>query len=101
MLAGTIFEGEVPMGGLEALQRTRRVTQAVLVEGRNRVRIHEPTRQAPSGFEPAIPTLEDAYFVLIQGMPNVSEPDGVPAPDVALRPAAPTSSAASERGASR
>jgi hypothetical protein len=41
------------------------VTQAVLVEGRNRVRIHEPSREAPPGFEPAVPTLEDAYFVLM------------------------------------
>ena len=67
MLAGTIFEGAVSVGDLEALQRTRRVTQAVLVEGRNRVRIYEPSRETPNGFEPAVPTLEDAYFVLMQG----------------------------------
>ena len=72
MLAGTIFEGAVAVADLEALQRTRRVTQAVLVEGRNRVRIHEPSRDAPEGFEPAIPTLEDAYFVLMHGRPNAS-----------------------------
>ena len=65
MLAGTIFEGAVAAGDLDVLQRTRRVTQAILVEGRNRVRIHEPTREAPAGFEPAAPTLEDAYFVLM------------------------------------
>jgi hypothetical protein len=57
MLAGTIFEGAVAAADLDALQRTRRVTQAILVEGRNRVRIHEPTREAPAGFEPATPTL--------------------------------------------
>ena len=72
MLAGTIFEGAVAVADLEALQRTRRVTQAVLVEGRNRVRIHEPSRDAPEGFEPAVPTLEDAYFVLMHGRPNAS-----------------------------
>ena len=72
MLAGTIFEGAVAAGELDALQRTRRVTQAVLVEGRNRVRIHEPSREAPAGFEPAVPTLEDAYFVLMHGKPNDS-----------------------------
>ena len=72
MLAGTIFEGAVAVADLEALQRTRRVTQAVLVEGRNRVRIHEPSREAPEGFEPAVPTLEDAYFVLMHGRPNAS-----------------------------
>jgi ABC-type multidrug transport system ATPase subunit len=70
MLAGTIFEGAVAAGELDALQRVRRVTQAVLVEGRNRVRIHEPSREAPAGFEPAVPTLEDAYFVLMHGKPN-------------------------------
>ena len=67
MLAGTIFEGAVAASELEPLQRTRRVTQAILVEGRNRVRIHEPSREAPPGFEPAAPTLEDAYFVLMHG----------------------------------
>jgi ABC-2 type transport system ATP-binding protein len=72
MLAGTIFEGAVAVADLDALQRTRRVTQAVLVEGRNRVRIHEPSREAPAGFEPAAPTLEDAYFVLMHGKPNVT-----------------------------
>jgi ABC-type multidrug transport system ATPase subunit len=65
MLSGTIFEGAVPATELESLQRTRRVTQAILVEGRNRVRVHEPSREAPPGFEPAVPTLEDAYFVLM------------------------------------
>ena len=72
MLAGTIFEGAVTADDLDALQRAGRVTQAVLVEGRHRVRIHEPSRQAPREFEPAIPTLEDAYFVLMNGSaPNV------------------------------
>ena len=72
MLAGTIFEGAVAAADLDALQRTRRVTQAILVEGRNRVRIHEPTREAPAGFEPAAPTLEDAYFVLMHRKPAAS-----------------------------
>jgi ABC-2 type transport system ATP-binding protein len=70
MLAGTIFEGAVSVADLDTLQRTRRVTQAVLVEGRNRVRIHEPSREVPPGFEPSVPTLEDAYFVLMHGRPN-------------------------------
>src|SRR5688572_20408423 len=94
MLAGTIFEGAVAVADLEALQRTRRVTQAVLVEGRNRVRIHEPSREVPDGFEPAIPTLEDAYFVLMHGRPNASSngdlsvPAGTTLPSVAdARPA--------------
>jgi len=73
MLAGTIFEGAVAGADLDALQRSRRVTQAVLVEGRNRVRIHEPSRNVPDGFEPTTPTLEDAYFVLMHGRPNADQ----------------------------
>ena len=72
MLAGSIFEGAVATGDLAALQAAKRVTQAVLVEGRNRVRIHEPGREAPPGFEPAIPTLEDAYFVLMHAEHNAT-----------------------------
>jgi ABC-2 type transport system ATP-binding protein len=88
MLAGTIFEGAVAVSELDELQRTRRVTQAVLVEGRNRVRIHEPSRVAPAGFEPAVPTLEDAYFVLMHGRPNASENGGLAVPADALVPGA-------------
>jgi ABC-type multidrug transport system ATPase subunit len=80
MLAGTIFEGAVAAAELEALQKAGKVTQAVLVEGRNRVRIHEPTRQAPPGFEPAVPTLEDAYFVLMRPAPNANGSGGLVVP---------------------
>jgi ABC-2 type transport system ATP-binding protein len=80
MLAGTIFEGAVSAQELDALQRAGRVTQAVLVEGRNRVRIHDPNRQAPSGFEPAVPTLEDAYFVLMHATPNAVSSPGLSVP---------------------
>ena len=31
---------------------SRRVTQAILVEGRNRVRVYEPNGSPPEGFEP-------------------------------------------------
>jgi len=98
MLAGTIFEGAVAVADLETLQRTRRVTQAVLVEGRNRVRIHEPSRDVPAGFEPAVPTLEDAYFVLMHGKPNgngtadLAIPAGANAPGV-VPPTAPAEEA--------
>ncbi|MGQ0650083.1 MAG: ATP-binding cassette domain-containing protein [Gemmatimonadaceae bacterium] len=64
-LAGTIYEGDVEGHALDELRRTCRVTQAILVEGRNRVRVH--ARGAPpQGFEPAAPTLEDAYLLLMQ-----------------------------------
>jgi ABC-type multidrug transport system ATPase subunit len=80
MLAGTIFEGAVAVGDLDALQRSRRVTQAILVEGKNHVRVHEPSREGPPGFEAAIPTLEDAYFVLMHGKAASEKGGGVAIP---------------------
>jgi ABC-2 type transport system ATP-binding protein len=65
-IAGKIWEGAVSAPDLEEIQRTRRVTQAVLVEGRNRVRVYEPNGSPPAGFEQVQPTLEDAYFVLMK-----------------------------------
>jgi ABC-2 type transport system ATP-binding protein len=65
-IAGKIWEGAVTGPELEEIQKTRRVTQAILVEGRNRVRIHEPNGEPPGGFERVPPTLEDAYFVLMK-----------------------------------
>ena len=52
---------------LEEIVRTRRVTQAILVEGKNQVRVFEPGGRAPEGFVPVEPSLEDAYFVLMRG----------------------------------
>lgn len=69
-IAGKIWEGAVSGEDLQEIQRTRRVTQAVLVEGRNRVRVYEPNGSPPSGFETVQPTLEDAYFVLMKSGEN-------------------------------
>ena len=65
-IEGKIWEGAVSGQELEEIQKTRSVTQAILVEGRNRVRIHEPNGSPPAGFEQVPPTLEDAYFVLMK-----------------------------------
>ncbi len=65
-LVGTIFEGDVAGSDLDALRRTHRVTQAVLVEGRNRVRVHARDGNVPPGFEPVTGTLEDAYLLLMR-----------------------------------
>jgi ABC-type multidrug transport system ATPase subunit len=65
-IQGAIFEGTVEPADLPALRRERAVTQALLVEGRNRVRIYAPERDAPAGFEPVQPSLEDAYLVLMR-----------------------------------
>jgi hypothetical protein len=48
------------------------VTHAILYEGRNRVRLHVPEGDAPAGFALAEPTLEDAYFVLMQSVPALA-----------------------------
>ena len=66
-LAGAVFEGELDESELGSLRRSCCVTQAILCEGRNRVRVYVPEGGAPDGFAPAEPTLEDAYFVLMQG----------------------------------
>ena len=63
-LEGTIFEGAVAKEGFAETARRFQVTQAVLVEGRNRVRIHVPDGPPPEGFEPVAPSLEDAYLLL-------------------------------------
>jgi ABC-type multidrug transport system ATPase subunit len=66
-LAGAIFEGTVEPDQFESLKQTRCVTQAYLVEGRNRARVYDPEGDAPPGFLPVAPTLEDAYLVLMRG----------------------------------
>jgi ABC-type multidrug transport system ATPase subunit len=65
-LAGTIYEGDVEASSLDELRRARRVTQAILVEGRNRVRVYEPNDAPPPGFEPVPATLEDAYLLAMR-----------------------------------
>ncbi len=63
---GHIFEGTVDVADLPRLRAERTVTQALLVEGRNRARVYEPAGAPPSGFTPAPVTLEDAYLVLMR-----------------------------------
>ena len=65
-IEGAIYEGQVEDADLPALRESHTVTQAILVEGRNRVRIHDAAGSPPPGFTPAQPTLEDAYFVLMR-----------------------------------
>jgi ABC-type multidrug transport system ATPase subunit len=70
-IEGRIFEGEVAGADLDRLRTERRVTQAILVEGKNRVRIYDPEGRAPEGFTRVPPTLEDAYLVMMReaGLP--------------------------------
>ena len=64
-IEGTIYEGSIPAESYEELEAdpAQCVTQAYLVEGRNRVRVYEPKGTPPGGFAPVAPTLEDAYLV--------------------------------------
>ncbi len=66
-LSGTIYEATISADELENLRRSRFVTQAVLFEGKNRVRVYEPDGDPPAGFSPAEPTLEDAYLLTMRG----------------------------------
>jgi ABC-2 type transport system ATP-binding protein len=68
-IEGTIFEGTIPAESYDALlaDPERCVTQAYLVEGRNRVRVYQPVGDPPPGFTFVVPTLEDAYLLLIKG----------------------------------
>ena len=67
-IEGTIYEGSISAETYDRLlaDPDRRVTQAFLVEGRNRVRVYQPEGSPPDQFEPVTPSLEDAYLVLIK-----------------------------------
>ncbi len=68
LIKGRIWQGRVDdAAGLDELARNHRVTQSILVEGRNQVRVFEPNGAPPEGFAPAEPNLEDAYFALMHG----------------------------------
>jgi ABC-type multidrug transport system ATPase subunit len=66
-IEGKIFEGRIGREELDEIHRRRlRVIQSVLVEGKNRVRVHQPDGSALLGFEPVPATLEDAYLLRVQ-----------------------------------
>jgi len=66
ILTGTIFEATVSTSELETIRKTRTVTQAILAEGKNRVRVYDTQGHPPEGFISVPPTLEDAYFVTMR-----------------------------------
>ena len=66
-IEGKIFEGRIGREELEEIHRRRlRVIQSVLVEGKNRVRVHQPDGSSLLGFESVPATLEDAYLLRVQ-----------------------------------
>jgi ABC-type multidrug transport system ATPase subunit len=86
-IEGSIYEGSISAELYDRLlaDPERCVTQAYLVEGRNRVRVYQPNGNPPPGFAPVAPTLEDAYLVLIKtsGFPGTAERSAQPAGTVA------------------
>jgi ABC-2 type transport system ATP-binding protein len=76
-IAGHVFEGTVEIADLPQLRAERTVTQSMLVEGRNRARVYDPTDTPPAGFVPVTVTLEDAYLVLMRlgSLPGHETPD--------------------------
>lgn len=71
-LEGTMYEGTVGRDALEALAQSATVTQAYLVEGTNRVRLHLRDGLPPAGFVPSVPTLEDAYLLQMQAAAHLA-----------------------------
>ena len=73
---GDIYEGTVAADGFDAMRASHCVTQAYLVEGKNRVRVYQPEGSPPEGFVPVASTLEDTYLVLMRGrMPKLTNSD--------------------------
>ena len=73
-----MFEGTVDVEALPRLRAERMVAKALLVEGRQRARVYEPSGRAPEGFAPSPASLEDAYLVLMRhgAFPQVTEAAG-------------------------
>jgi len=68
LIKGRIYQGTADTREqLDEILGARRVTQSILVEGRNQVRIYEAGGAPPPGFSAVEPNLEDAYFVLMLG----------------------------------
>jgi len=71
-IENTMYVGSATADELAVLLQRYRVTQAPLVDGTYKARVHVPTAGSPGGtggppdgFEPVAPTLEDAYLVLM------------------------------------
>jgi ABC-2 type transport system ATP-binding protein len=65
-IAGMLHEGDVAADQLSDFQSQHNVARAILVEGRNRVRIKtDAGTEVPDGFVPVQPSLEDAYLLMM------------------------------------
>ncbi|HEX4823758.1 MAG TPA: ABC transporter ATP-binding protein [Candidatus Polarisedimenticolaceae bacterium] len=70
LIQGRIYQGVADSREhLDDIGQRHRVTQSILVEGRNQVRVYQNGGGVPpDGFAPVEPNLEDAYFVLMTGV---------------------------------
>jgi ABC-type multidrug transport system ATPase subunit len=71
-IEGRLWEGIVERNALEELKRERCITQSILFEGQNRVRVYVDDESPPLDFEPVTPTLEDAYLLLMRSSQAVA-----------------------------
>ena len=79
-IQGHMYEGTVEVTDLPRLREERTITQALLVEGRNRARLYDPGDRPPDGFQQVPVTLEDAYLVLMRhATKNGTAPAATPA----------------------
>lgn len=62
-LKGQIFEGVVEQSNLDTIREEYFVTQAMVYDGANKVRLFLEKGSPPADFECVPPTLEDAYFI--------------------------------------
>ena len=81
-LAGSVYQGDFEPGQLASLRESYLVTQALLVEGRCRVRIYLPGEAAPEGFAVSEPSVEDAYLALMRTGQDIL-PEVRPTPEIA------------------
>jgi len=70
-IEGLLYEGNVAVDQLDEFQSGHNVARAILVEGRNRVRIKlEDSSVVPPNFVPVQPSLEDAYLLMMNQIEN-------------------------------
>jgi ABC-type multidrug transport system ATPase subunit len=68
LIQGRIYQGIAESAeDVDRIGQAHRVTQSVLLEGRNQLRVYDTGGAPPAGFVPVEPNLEDAYFVLMTG----------------------------------